>query len=280
MIASPLRVKPVTTNIGAEILDIDLSAPIDEATFAQIRATYFERGVIFFRGQTLDDDEFQAFGRRFGGLTQSRLYPHKVAGHDDLQVILKEAGSNANNGGIWHSDQSFRKHPIMGTGLIARKVPPSGGDTAFTNMSAAFDALSDGLKHTLRGMRAFHTNDTPKQSLRRAELNAGKPESEHIKPDEAIHPVVLRHPETGREVLYVNEHYTVRFDGWTKAESEPLLRYLFAHSLRPEFGCRFTYEVGSMAIWDNRTVLHYAVNDYPGGERVLHRFMCEGPFLR
>jgi taurine dioxygenase len=164
--------------------------------------------------------------------------------------------------------------------LIARKVPASGGDTAFINMSSAFDALSEGLKQTLRGMRAFHTNDTPKQSLRRAELNAGKPESEHIKPDEAIHPVVLRHPETNREVLYVNEHYTTHFDGWTKAESAPLLRFLFEHAQKPEFGCRFHYEVGSMAIWDNRTVLHYAVNDYPGGERVLHRFMCEGPFLR
>lgn len=280
MIAPPLHINPVTTNIGAEILDIDLSAPIDDVTFAQIRATYYERGVIFFRDQQLDDDQFQAFGRRFGGLTQSRLYPYKVAGHDDLQVILKEEGADTNNGGTWHSDQSFRAHPIMGTGLIARKVPASGGDTAFTNMSAAFDALSEGLKQTLRGLRAFHTNDTPKQARRRDELNHGKPESEHIRADEAIHPVVLRHPETGREVLYVNPHYTVRFDGWTKAESEGLLNYLFAHAQRPEFGCRFHYEVGSMAIWDNRTVLHYAVNDYPGGERVLHRFMCEGPFLR
>jgi len=280
MIASSLHVRPVTTNIGTEILDIDLSAPIDEGTFAQIRATFFERGVIFFRGQTLDDDQFQAFGRRFGDLTQSRLLPYKVAGHDDLQVILKEEGAETNNGGTWHADQSFRAHPIMGTGLIARKVPASGGDTAFANMSAAFDALSEGLKQTLRGMRAFHTNDTPKQARRRDELNAGKPASEHIHAEEAIHPVVVRHRATGRDALFVNPHYTGHFDAWTRAQSEPLLHYLFAHAEKPEFGCRFTYDVGSMAIWDNRTVLHYAVNDYPGGERVLHRFMCEGPFLR
>ncbi len=280
MITSPLTIKPVTTAIGAEISGVDLSRPLDDETYALIRQTYNERGAIFFRNQSLDTEDFRSFGRRFGALTPSKLYPYRVDGHDDLQVILKEEGATTNNGGQWHTDQSFRAHPIMGTGLVARKVPRSGGDTMFINMSAAYDALSDGLKETLRGLRAVHTNDSEKQSKRRAELNRGKAPHEMILAEEAIHPVVGRHPETQRSVLYVNPHYTSRFEGWTKAESAPLLRVLFDHAEKPEFGCRFHWEVGSVAFWDNRTVLHYAVNDYPGGERVMHRFMVEGPFLR
>jgi taurine dioxygenase len=279
VITHPPTVKPFTTAIGAEISGVDLSRPLDEETYALIRRTYCERGVIFFRDQSLDAEQFQAFGRRFGALTQSKLYPHRVAGHDDLQEILKEAGADTNNGGQWHADQSFRQHPIMGTALVARKVPRSGGDTAFINMSAAFDALSPGLKQTLRTLRAVHTNDSEKQTKRRAELNAGRKPEDMIHAEEATHPVVGRHPETGRDVLYVNHHYTKRIEGWTEAESRPLLAMLFAHAEKPEFGCRFHWEVGSVAFWDNRTVLHYAVNDYPGGERVMHRFMAEGPFL-
>lgn len=280
MITSPLTVKPFTTALGAEIAGVDLSRPLDDETFAFIRTAYAERGMIYFRGQQLDDEQFQAFGHRFGSLTQSKLYPHRVRGLDDLQVILKEEGAATNNGGEWHTDQSFRRLPIMGTGLVARKVPASGGDTMWISMAAAFDALSDGLKQTLRGLRAFHTNDTEKQKLRRAELNRGKSPDEMIVADEAIHPVVGVHPETGREVLYVNPHYTRRIDGWTEAESRPLLQMLFAHAQKPEFACRLRWEVGTVAVWDNRQTWHYAVNDYPGGERVMHRFMVEGPFLR
>jgi taurine dioxygenase len=161
----------------------------------------------------------------------------------------------------------------MGSMLIARRVPSAGGDTLFVNLSAAFDALSDGLKQTLRGLRALHSSANARgPATRRAELNFAAP-------DEAIHPVVGRHPETGREVLYVNPHYTMRFDGWTTDESKPLLNVLYAHALRPEFQCRFRWEVGSVAFWDNRQCWHYAVDDYPGGERLHHRLMVEGPFL-
>jgi taurine dioxygenase len=204
-----------------------------------------------------------------------------VAGFDDLQVILKEEGAETNNGGSWHTDQAFREHPIMGTALVARKVPRAGGDTLFVNMSAAYDGLSDGLKQTLCGLRAVHSNaHLAKQSKRREELNRGKAAGAAIPPDEATHPVVARHPETGRSVLYLNPFYTLRFEGWTTAESEPLLRVIFEHALKPEFQCRFRWAVGSVAFWDNRQCLHYAVNDYPGGERVMHRFMIEGPFFQ
>jgi taurine dioxygenase len=281
MIAASIGISPVTTAIGAEIAGVDLSRPLDDETYALIRTTYNERGVVFFRDQQLDPEQFQAFGRRFGTLTKSKLYPHKVAGYDELQEILKEEGATRNNGGNWHTDQSFRAVPVMGTALVARRLPSSGGDTIFVSMAAAFDALSEGLKETLRGLRALHTNahlDVPKQ--RRAELSAGKSAADVVPPDEAIHPVVGRHPESGREVLYVNPFYTLRFDGWTTAESAGLLRYLGQHATKPEFQCRFHWKIGSVAFWDNRQCLHLAVNDYPGGERSLHRFMVEGPFLQ
>jgi taurine dioxygenase len=271
----------VTGTFGAEITGADLRRGFDDESYARMRRAYNESGVIFLRDQHLDPAQFVAFGARFGPLTKSKLYPWKVAGHDELQEIRKEEGADKNFGGNWHADQSFRAHPIMGTGLIARKVPAAGGDTAFINMAAAFDGLSDGLKQTVRGLRAVHTDaHLPTQIKRRAELNRDRAPGDEVQPDEAIHPVVGRHPETHRSVLYINPFYTVRFEGWTQAESAPLLRTLFEHALRPEYFLRWRWEVGSIALWDNRQVLHYAVNDYPGGERVLHRLMVEGPFLQ
>jgi taurine dioxygenase len=280
MLAHSLSVKPVTGALGAEIAGVDLSRPLDDATYALIRQTYNERGVVFFREQQLDAEAFMAFGRRFGPLTRSKLYALHPQGHDDLQEMRKAEDALENVGGEWHTDQSFRAHPVMGTALVARKVPAAGGDTMFVSMSAAYDALSAGLKHTLEGMRAVHTNaNRPQQIKRRAEMNAGKPESEWVRAEETTHPVVGRHPETGRRVLYVNPTYTLRFDGWSVAESAPLLNYLYEHAQKPEFSCRFRWDVGSVAFWDNRQCWHFAVNDYAGGERVHHRFMVEGPFL-
>jgi taurine dioxygenase len=281
VIASPVIVRPVTTAIGAEILGVDLRRPLDDETYALVRRAYNERGVVFFRDQQLDAEACLAFGRRFGPLTTSNIAAHLVDGYDDLQLMRKAEGATVVNGGEWHTDQSFRPLPVMGTFLIARQVPSYGGDTLFANMAAAFDALSEGLKHTLRGLRAVHTNAHREQQIaRRAELNAGKAPDETVLPDEAVHPVVGHHPESGREVLYLNHTYTVRFEGWTQAESEPLLRMLFAHATKPEFTCRFRWEEGSIAFWDNRQCLHYAVNDYPGGHRAHHRLMVEGPFLQ
>jgi taurine dioxygenase len=276
-LARPLTINPVTTAVGAEILGVDLAQPLDDETFALIRQTYVDRGALFFRGQRLDSDRFIAFARRFGPLTCSNMKQYAVDGYDEIEEVRKNEGDPAVNGGEWHTDQSFRATPIMGTMLVARKVPPYGGDTIFVNMAAAFDALSEGLKRTLRGLRAVHTNaHRPMQIKKQAEMAAAG----HVVPfDEVVHPVVGRHPENRREVLYVNRTYTVRFEGWTAAESEPLLRHLFAHITKPEFGCRFRWDDGSLAFWDNRQCQHYAVNDYPGGTRSHHRLMVEGPFL-
>jgi taurine dioxygenase len=272
MLTSPITVKPLTTAIGAEIFGVDIGRPLDDETYALIRRTFNERGVVFFRDQHADEERFAAFGRRFGPLTISKV-AHPLEGSPDLGLIYKREGAARNYGSQWHTDQAPRAVPVMGSMLIARRVPSAGGDTLFVNMAAAFDALSEGLKQALRGLRALHSSaNAGGHAKRRLELNIAAP-------DEAIHPVVGRHPETGREVLFVNPHYTVRFDGWTAAESEPLLNAVYAHALRPEFQCRFRWEVGSVAFWDNRQCWHYAVDDYPGGERLHHRLMVDGPFL-
>jgi taurine dioxygenase len=273
MLTSPLTIKPLTTAIGAEILDIDLSRPPDDDTYALIRRTFNERGVVFFRDQHLDAERFAAFGRRFGPLTVSKV-AKPLEGSNDLGLIYKEAGAERNYGNQWHTDQAPRAIPVMGTMLICRKAPSVGGDTMFASMAAAFDALSDGMKQTLRQLRGLHSNvNAGRHPETRAKLGLGGGE-------ESYHPVVGRHPETGREVLYVSLHYTVRFEGWTHAESEPLLRYLVEHATKPEFQCRFRWAEGSIAFWDNRQCMHYAVDDYPGGERVHHRLLVEGPFLQ
>jgi taurine dioxygenase len=271
MLTHPLTIKPLTTAIGAEILDVDVNR-LDDETFALIRRTYSERGVIFFRDQHVDEEQFLAFGRRFGPLTQSRV-AQLLESTDKLDLIRKEEGATRNYGSHWHTDQAPREVPVMGTMLVCRQAPAFGGDTMFVNMSVAFEALSDGLKQTLRGMRALHSNvHSQRNAERRAVLGLTQGE-------EAFHPVVGRHPDTAREVLFVSPHYTVRFDGWTQAESEPLLHFLYEHATRPEFQCRFRWAEGSIAFWDNRQCLHYAVNDYPGGQRLHHRLMVEGPFL-
>jgi taurine dioxygenase len=280
VLTQPLTIKPLCTAIGSEILGIDVKH-IDAATFALIQKTFNDRGVIFFRDQHVNADEFIAFARRFGPLTSSKFNP-KVEGYTELAEVRKEEADTKNIGGGWHTDQAFRDVPVMGTMLVARQLPDVGGDTMWLNMAAAFDALSEGLKQTLRCMRAVHSNahvfgvkTAPDEiAARRGMVNLDAASNE------ATHPVVGHHPENGREILYVNPTYTTHFDGWTVAESEPLLRFLYTHLARPEFACRFHWEEGSIAFWDNRQCLHYALNDYHGERRLMHRLMVEGTPLQ
>jgi len=193
----------------------------------------------------------------------------------------QEEGDNVhlskNIGGGWHTDHSYDQIPAMGSLLYALQTPPTGGDTLFASMYAAYDALSDGLKQTLAGLRAVHSS--------RHVFGAKKPglEDRFHNPDlatqDAVHPVVITHPDSGRKALYVNPGFTLRFDGWTDEESRPLLSYLYEHAVRPEFVYRFAWQPGSLAFWDNRATWHYAVNDYHGERRLMHRITVEGSAL-
>lgn len=263
MVADLLEVRRVGGAIGAEISGLDLSREYPDATYEAVRRAWADHGVIFFRGQHLTAEQRERFARRFGEIKM-------------VQQLRKEPDQLRNVGESWHVDMTFLDEPPMGTMLFANECPSHGGDTLFAGMAPAYDALSDGLKHTLVGLRAVHAN-VRKLSL--AYENTSPPEPSVADYDAAegvLHPVVTRHPETGRRVLYVNAEYTARFEGWTRRESLGLLRYLFEHGQRPEFGTRFQWQPGSVAFWDNRQVWHLAVNDYHGMRRVMDRFLFCG----
>jgi taurine dioxygenase len=180
-----------------------------------------------------------------------------------------------NFGGIWHSDTVYLARPPMATMLVARAVPPYGGDTLFANMYAAYEALSPGMQRLLSGLRAVNSSaladvsKTREDRIRDSGNDAGR---EYL----SEHPVVRTHPETGRKALYVNVAHTQRFVDMTDDESRPLLRFLFDHAVRPEFTCRFRWQVGSVALWDNRCAMHNPVNDYHGHTRTMHRITLAG----
>lgn len=270
MLVTTLRIRDYAPAVGSVVEGIDLRAPLDEETAGEIRQALYARGVLFFPGQRITGPQFIAFGRHFGVLTGSNLGA-------ELGEIRAPEDDGENVGGRWHSDQSFKEQPDIGTLLVARKVPERGGDTMWAGLGAAFDALSDGMKDTLRGLRAVYSKvDYHKASARRL----GATDATKANGTEVIHSLVGRVPETGREILFADPKYTTRIVGWTRSESEGLLRYLFEHVTKPEFTLRFRWEVGSLALWDNRQLLHLALNDYHGQLRVMHRLSFQGPFLQ
>ncbi len=275
-----IDIRPISRHAGAEILGIDLAQPLDEPVCRDIRRTLGERGVVFFRDQNLTPDQLLAVGRRFGDIHVSKLI-RKVPGHPQVAEVRKEPEQTRNTGGNWHTDHAYAAVPPLGSLLIARELPEVGGDTLFANMCAAYDGLSAGLKKTLAGLRAVHAKahalDNANLSSERqvAAAHVAAIEREDLE-EQAIHPATPRHPETGRRILFVNPTYTVRFDGWTAAESAPLLGTLYRHASDPEYACRFSWRVGSVAFWDNRTSWHYALNDYHGSRRLMHRVSVMG----
>ena len=272
-----LKVAPVSGCIGAEIGGGDLSADLAVDVVAEIRQAWLAHLVVFFRDQHLPLDQFSAFAHRIGTPGRYPFVPG-LPDHPEIIEVKKLPHETINFGGIWHTDTAYLERPPMASMLLAREVPAAGGDTEFANMYAAFDALSDGLKEFLRSLRAVNSSALADVSKTREDRIADAAEAGHEagKDYEAVHPVVRTHPETGRQSLYVNVAHTARFEGMTEDESRPLLRYLFAHQSRSEFTCRFRWEVGSLALWDNRCAMHNPINDYHGQLRVMHRITFEG----
>jgi len=269
-----IGVHPIAGALGAEISGVDLSRPLDDATVAALRRAWLDHLVIFFRDQDLSPARFLAFARRFGEVVE---YPF-VKGLDDYPEIipvLKLEHERVNFGGVWHSDTAYLDVPPMASMLIAREIPPAGGDTLFANMYLAYETLSDGMRRLLDGLRAVNTSakaDVTRTREDRMKDSAREGRREYA----ASHPVVRVHPETGRKALYVNVAHTERFEGMTVEESAPLLDYLFRHQVRPEFTCRFRWRPGSIAFWDNRCTQHNPINDYHGHRRLLHRVTLAG----
>ncbi len=273
-----IKVAPLAGALGAEITGVDLATDLAESTVAEIRRAWLDHLVVFFPDQFLEPQEFIAFSRRIGEPVE---YPfvRGIDGFPEIIAVAKLPHETVNFGGIWHSDTVYLERPPMGTMLLAREVPPFGGDTMFSNMYAAYEALSPGMQRLLDGLRAVNSSalaDVSKTREDRIRDSGADANPEYL----AEHPVVRVHPETGRKALYVNPAHTARFADMTEAESAPLLRYLFEHQIRPEFTCRYRWSVGSLALWDNRCAMHNPINDYHGYTRIMHRIGLAGDVPR
>ena len=267
-----IDVRRVAGALGAEIGGVDLSQPLADETIAAIRKALVEHQVIFFRDQSLTPEHQLTFGRRFGPLN-IHPYVKGMADHPEVMEIIKEPSDRINFGGGWHSDMSFLESPSIGSILYAVQTPDYGGDTLFASQAAAFDALSPGLQKTLEGLSAVHSAGreyapTGASAQKRGSMQIAEAEGAV---GEFVHPMVKVHPETGRKALYVNPAFTMRIEGWSRRESKALLDYLFEHSRFEAFTCRFGWKPGSVAFWDNRSVWHFALNDYPGQRRHMRR---------
>lgn len=271
---------------GGVIHGIDMTDDLGDNVIGELRQALLDHQVIFFRNQELSPDQHKAFGRRFGTLNVHPQYVN-LEGHPEILPVLKDPDAEKNVGGVWHSDLTNLETPPLGSILYALDVPSRGGDTMFSNQYLAYEALSDGLKELLCSLNALHSSRTLTDTSSRFDRNDSRSTKlrDDIDPDadaiDNMHPVVRTHPETGRKSIFVNRPFTIALEGMTEAESKPLLEYLFEHCARPEFTCRFRWEKGSVAFWDNRCVMHYALNDYPGKRRFMHRVTVDGdkPFM-
>jgi len=276
---STIEVHPLSPALGAEIGGIDIASGIDERQFTELRQAFTDYGVVFLRDQNITPDQHIAFAERWGSININRFFK-PTDSHPQIAEVRKEPEQKANIGSSWHTDHSYDQIPALGSILYAREVPRVGGDTLFASMYAAYDSLSDGLKQMLSRMQALHSSRHAfgEGAYIDADLDdlGGRLGNTEAATQDAVHPVVIRHPLSGRPALYVNGDFTLRFEGWSEAESRPLLEYLYAHASRPEFTCRFHWRQGSMAIWDNRATHHCALNDYHGERRLMHRVTIEG----
>lgn len=274
MLAEKFALRPLA-GCGAMVEGIDL-ARVSAEEAAALRTALFEHGVLFFRGQSLTPEEHIRLAELIAPIDVNRFFPADAA-YPQIAKVEKTEEQKANIGGGWHTDHSYDVEPAMGSILVARDLPPSGGDTLFADMYAAYESLDDETKAEIAGLRAVHASDhvfgekgVYAQSDQPALARGG------VETPETTHPVVIKHPGSGKPVLYVNPGFTMRFEGRTREESLPLLMRLFAHAIEAPRVHRFQWEPGSVAMWDNRATWHFAMNDYHGHYRLMHRITLGG----
>ena len=262
-----------TIDAGAYISGIDLN-DVTVSDVEKIKAALGAYGVAFFRDQSITSENHIAFATRFGAININRFFTPLVD-YPQIAQVLKEPEHDTNIGEKWHTDHSYDQIPALGSVLVARELPASGGDTLFVNMFAAYDALSSEMKNKLDGLTATHSS---------RHVFGGKDETGRLKnsddaTQDAIHPIVIKHPFSGKRALYVNPEFTVKVNELAQAESEALLNEIYTHVQQPEFMHRFEWLAGSVAFWDNRATWHKALNDYPGQRRLMHRITVQGVAL-
>jgi len=274
-----IEIQPVSGALGAEICGVDISKPLSENQSGTIRQAFHDHHVICIRGQLVTPTQQLEFARCFG---KPDIYPYIKGLPETPEVIeiLKTEKDTVNFGGGWHSDTSYLENPALGSMLYAIEVPSAGGDTMFANMHLAYEALSDGMKSMLDGLIGMNSSAQSYRGGRAKkmkELDGMK--DKYIESSEvstAGHPVVRTHPVTGRKGLYVSRGHTTHFKDMTAEESAPLIGFLADHVVRPEFTCRMKWEPGTLMFWDNRCTQHFAVNDYFGERRRMHRVTLVG----
>jgi taurine dioxygenase len=270
-----IEVRPISGALGAEISGVDMAQDLDAEVVAEVRHALLEHLVIFLRDQKATPLQQLAFAKKFG---EPIDYPQLKGLPESpfITPVVKLEHERNNFGGIWHSDTTYLPIPPMGSMLLAREVPPYGGDTMFANQYLAYEALSDGLKRTLDGL--IGVSSSSKADVSKTREDALKQAGSGATPKnlEAEHPIARTHPETGRKALYTSVAHTACIKGWTEKESLPLLQFLWDHQTKPEFTCRFSWKVGSLAFWDNRCAMHNPINDYHGFRRVMHRITLAG----
>ncbi|MEW2436622.1 TauD/TfdA family dioxygenase [Streptomyces caniferus] len=264
------EIVPQAATIGAEIHGLDLSRPLSDGLRAELNRALLEWKVLFFRGQHLSSAAQREFARNWGELESNPL----LARGDSKDVVRfdKAAGGVPTFENVWHTDVTFRERPALGAVLQLREVPPTGGDTMWADMAAAYDNLPPEIRARINDARAVH--DYLPGFARFYSAAQLAPFQEEFPPVE--HPVVRRHPETGRRMLFVNASFTTRIVGLEEAESDRLLRLLFQQAQVPEFQVRWRWQAGDLAFWDNRATQHYAVNDYGPHRRVAERVAIAG----
>ena len=247
-----------------------------------LRSALGKHGVLFFRDQKLTPDGQIAFAEKFGEINVNRFFAH-VQGYPQIAQVLKEPNQTKNIGGGWHTDHTYDTEPAMGSMLHAIETPPHGGDTMYASTCRAYDTLSDGFKKTLEGLNALHSSrhvfGPQARYVQKGEDTAGRLGNNEAATQDSTHPLVITHPISGKKSIYVNPGFTIGIEGWSDAEAEPFLKILYDHIVKPEHTYRFQWAPGSLAFWDNRATWHYAVNDYHGERRLMHRITIEGESL-
>ncbi len=270
-------VTPMTGTVGAEITGADVR---NDAHWPIIRQAFVDHSVITIRAQNITPNDHLAFARRWGDINVNRFFK-ALDTHPNVAVVLKEADQTTAIGEMWHTDHSYDTAPAMCSILHAIELPAYGGDTCFSSQYAAYDALSDPMKTLLGGLSAWHSSRHAfgAATLDHEQAKGGRLNNQENATQDALHPVVITHPLSGRKALYVNPDFTTHIEGLAEAESTALLSFLYTHCQNPDYQCRVRWQQGDITMWDNRALWHKAINDYAGHRRYMHRVTVEGCVL-
>ncbi len=272
-----MDIKPLTGGLGAEILGADVR---DAAQIPAIKQAFTDHSVIVIRKQDITPDDHLAFARQFGEINVNRFFK-PVDTHPEIAMVLKDENQKSAIGERWHTDHSYDVEPAMCSILHAIEVPQTGGDTVFASMGMAFEHLSPAVQAFVLDLKAWHSSRHAfgAEAVSSEPNKTGRVGNTHAATQDALHPVVIRHPLSGRRGIYVNPDFTTRIDGLSEEESDAILQMLYRQCERPEFHCRIRWQPGDVTMWDNRATWHRAINDYHGHRRLMHRVTVEGVAL-